>query len=212
MKKSLLLTMVLALLAAGSPAGAGNVTISANGATGPVVTVSVGTSVTFDANVTCNDDLTVVPGSEGPKNGGTTSEVEWQFINNTASTIRLTGFGISWNCLTDPDNICDSWRFDYLKFGNPVTVANKIYDPACYDDSNSFPVTDFDRDIGNGAYANTYLDVAAGDTIDIDEIEFVDSGCGGKIDPVTSGTQVEFTVTWRDDTGGLYPQIFTVTW
>ena len=207
-------TAVLAvfLAAAATAAGAAEVTISANGSTGPVVAVTVGTPVTFAANVACNDELAVVPGTVQPKNGGKSSEIEWSFTNNTNSTIRLTGFGLTWNCVSDPGNVCDTWRFDYLKFGTPVTGANKIYDSACYDVNNAFPVTDFDRDVGDKAYANPWLDVDPGATIDVDEFEMVDPGGCKKINPVPAGTEVEFTVTWRDDTGKTYPQTFTVTW
>ncbi len=205
-------TLAVLLAAAATAAGAATVTISANGSTGPVVTVPVGSAVSFAASVTCNDELAVVTGTVQPKNGGNSSEVEWSFTNNTASTIRLTGFGLSWNCISDPGGVCDSWRFDYIKFGAPVTGATKIYDSACYDVNNAFPVTDFDRNVGDRAYANPWLDVAPGATIDVDEFEMVDPGGCAKINPVPSGTEVEFTVTWRDDTGKTYPQTLTVTW
>jgi hypothetical protein len=133
--------------------------------------------------------------------------------NNTASTIRINGFGLSWNCVNDPGNVCATWKFDYVKFGNPVNKANKIYKSACNGPNDPFPVTDFDRNVGNAPYDHPWIDIAAGATVDIDEFEMVDPAAGcKKIDPVPAGTEVEFTVTWRDTNGNTYPQTLTVTW
>ncbi len=192
---------------------AASVDITSGGSNGPIV-VAVGATVTFDAAVICDDLLIAVPGSEGPKGGDPESEVEWQIRNDSPATIRLVAFGVDWVCLNDPGGDCGSWRFDYLKFDDPVNAAKKIYD-AMSPAPTSFPVTPFDRNVGSGGagniYGNPWLDVAPGQVVDINEMEFVDAG-GDKIDPMTAGTQVEFTVTWRDDAGIDYVQVLTVTW
>ncbi len=201
--------LLILLLAWFGTAQAASVDITSGGSNGPIV-VAVGATVTFDAAVICDDLLVQVPGSEGPKGGNSKSEIEWQIRNDTPTTIRLVAFGVDWVCLNDPGGDCGSWEFEYLKFGNPVTGAKKIYKNMS-SVPTSFSVTPFDEDVGGGGFKDPWLDVAPGQVVDIDEIEFVDSG-GNKIDPMTAGTQVEFTVTWRDDAGIDYVQVFTVTW
>jgi len=191
-------------------AQATSVNITVNGSD-QAVTTTAGQVVQFDISVICAGLLEYIDGTGQSKGNKSKSEVEWSFINNSSETIRLTGVGISWNCIVDADGDCAIWGFDYLKFDDPVEGAKKIYEDK--NPTNSpFSVTDFDSNVGNSnEHKNPYLDVRAGETVEIDEIEFVDSD-GDKIDNIKSGTQVEFTATWRDDQGNTYPQTFTVTW
>ncbi|WP_198263207.1 hypothetical protein [sulfur-oxidizing endosymbiont of Gigantopelta aegis] len=123
-----------------------SVSISVGGSRGPI-NVAVNDVVTFDADVICNDDLVYVDGTAAPKDTHNDSEVAWRIKNQSLSTIRLTSFGVSWECLNDPSSQCDTWLFDYLKFDAPVINANKIYDVLIspVDNANSFPITDFDN-------------------------------------------------------------------
>ncbi len=201
--------MILILLLTSSVLHATTINISVNGSNQPVTT-SIGQTVQFDVSVICSGLLEYVPGTAQSKDNDTDAEVAWSMQNNSPDTIRLTGFGVSWNCITDTANLCATWSFDYLLFDSPVTNPINIYDdlPAS---SPTFPVTDFDTNVGGAPFDQPYLDVTSGSTVLINEIEFVDSS-GDQVNNVPSGTQVEFTVTWRDINGNTYPQIFTVTW
>jgi hypothetical protein len=197
---------------------ASSVDLTVGGSNGPI-SVNVGDTVNFDVAVNCgagnSNDLIYVPGTVQPKDGDNESEVEWSIRNDTASTIRINKFGVSWNCINDPGGVCGSWKFDYVKFeeDQPVADPNKIYeDMSPVDNSNSFPLTVFDSNVGdNNPYRNRYLDIAPNQTVQINEMEFVDN-TGDKIEPVPSGTEVEFTVTWGDTNGNTYTQTFSVTW
>ena len=193
--------------------GATTVDLTVGGNSGPITT-TVGTPVVFDVNVNCGTSpsggLIYVPGTAQPKGGDRESEVAWDIQNQTASTIRIVSFGVGWNCLNDPGNICSNWFFDYVKFDTPpVSGARKIFDSAR--SSNPFPLTNFDRNVGTGSYAHPYIDILPGATVPISEIEFVDSR-GEKFENIPSGTSVEFTVTWGDANGNTYVQTFSVTW
>ena len=184
---------------------AATINITVNGSDQPVTT-SVGQTVVFDVSVICgnvNNTLINVPGSEKVKDK---SEVSWTIRNNSASPIRVTGFGVSWNCITDPGNICSTWKFEHLHLEKAI-----FKDLAATPSTNPFPVTDFDTDVGKKPNDNPYFDIPAGSDIKIKHMTFVDS-TGKKTDPVPSGTQVQFTATWRDDNNNTYPQVFTVTW
>lgn len=193
---------------------ASSVDLTVGGSNGPIL-VNVGEAVNFDVTVNCgtgnSTELVYVPGTAQPKGGGSKSEVAWDIRNDTASTIRINQFGVSWNCINDPGGVCDSWKFDYVKFD--LNNANKIYETLPpVDNNNSFALTAFDADVSDdNPFRNPYLDIAAGDTVHINEMEFVDN-VGNKIDPVPNGTQVEFTVSWGDTAGNTYTQIFSVTW
>ena len=195
------------LLTTYAPAQATTVNISVGGSE-QTVTAVTGQTIQFDVSVICSGDLDYIDGTGQPKGNKSKSEVEWSFINNSSATIRLTGFGITWNCLSGD---CNGWFFDYLKFDSPVEGAKKIYDnksPV----TPPFSVTDFDSDVGNSnEHKNPYLDIPDGSSVGINEIEFVDSK-GKKIDKISSGTKLELFVTWRDTNGNTYPQNFTVTW
>lgn len=213
---SLLAALILSLLLFISlPAfsATSSVSLTVGGSSGPI-TATAGSPVVFDVAVACgtasSDELIYVPGTAQPKNGDPESEISWDIRNDTGSTIRINKFGVSWNCLNDPGNVCSNWYFDYVKFEEPpVNNPNKIFDAAGA--SNSFPLTTFDRNVGQDANAHPYLDIVAGATIPINEMEFVDSG-GNKYENIQSGTSVEFTVTWGDTNGNTYTQIFTLTW
>ena len=197
---------------------ASSVDLTVGGSNGPI-SVDVDQTVTFDVTVNCgtgnSTELVYVPGTAQPKGGDSKSEVAWDIRNDTDSTIRINKFGVSWNCIVDPDGVCASWKFDYVKFekNQPVKGPNKIYDgEGPVDDSNSFPLTPFDTDVGDkDPYKEKYLDIDPNETVQINEMEFVDKD-GDKIKPVQSDTQVEFTVTWGDTAGNTYTQIFSVTW
>ncbi len=188
------------------------VSLTVGGSSGPIA-ATTGNPVVFDVTVDCGSasstDLVVVSGTVQPK-GGDTSEIAWDIRNDSGSTIRINKFGVSWNCLNDPGNVCSDWYFDYVKFLEPpVNNPNKLFDAA--GSSDPFPLTTFDRDVGQDANAHPYLDILADATIPIEEMEFVDSG-GNKIENIQSGTSIEFTVTWGDTNGNTYTQIFTLTW
>jgi len=210
------LLILSVLLWSFSPAAsaATTATLTVGGSSGPI-SATTGTAVVFDLNVSCggasSNDLIYVPGSAQPKDNEGKSEIAWAIQNQSAATIRIDSFGVSWNCLNDPGNVCSAWKFDYVKFD--VNDENKIYENmAPVDISNSFPVTGFDTNVGDQSpYQNRYIDIAAGQTISINEMEFVDFW-GEKYKYIPSGTSVEFTVTWRDVNGNSYPQVFTVTW
>ncbi len=199
------------------PLWAATADLTVGGSNGPI-SVAVGTPVSFDVLVDCgssSDELIYVPGTAGPKGGDVSSEVGWDIRNDTASTIRIDSFGVSWDCVNDPGGVCSSWLFDYVKFekNQPVIDPNKIFEAISPTDANnSFPLTTFDTNVGKTApYQTPYLDIAPGETVQINEMEFVDSN-GDKINPVPAGTSVEFTVTWGDSNGNTYIEIFTVTW
>jgi hypothetical protein len=193
------------------PIYAASVDISVGSSNGPI-TVAVNEVVTFDAYVICDDDLVYVEGTAVPKDTDNDSEAAWRIQNQSIASIRITGFGVGWECINDPSGQCDTWLFDYLKFDSPVINANKIYDLLIspVDNANSFPVTDFDTLVGDVPYDNMWIDISPDEVIAINEIEFVDSH-GNKI-TMASGTSVSFTVTWRDSNANTYVNIFTVTW
>lgn len=194
------------------------VNISVAGSDQPVTAVT-GQSIQFDVSVTCAGGLgylSYVEGTAQSKDNKSKSEIEWSFINNSPETIRLTGFGVTWRCISGE---CNDWFFDYLKFDKPVNGAKKIYkdkSPV----SSPFSVTDFDSNVGDSKeYKHPYLDITAGSKVKVDEIEFVtfkgkkkDKKEGKKIEHISSGTKLELSVIWRDINGNTYPQNFTVTW
>ena len=197
---------------------AATVTVSANGnSTGPVV-VNAGTPVNFDAVVACanTSDLIVVPGTTRPKKPNK-SEVSWTIQNQTANPITITGFGVSWQCVNDPNNVCANWRFDYIKLDkqptNPtITQANKEFRglaPVATD----FPIHDFTADPNNFvANGQEFFVVNPGQSISINEIEFVDANGKKYKNLQGSGLSVDFTARWRDNNGNVYVQNFNITW
>ncbi len=204
------LILLLAWLGIGAVQAA-SVDITSGGSNGPIV-VPVGSPVSFDAVVICDDLLIEVPGSEHPKKGDN-SEIAWQIRNDSPSTITLRSFGVDWECLNDPGagpgdqgESCANWEFLYLKVGNGVPQGGgKHYkDNGPYPGVKPFPVTLFDKNPG------FTFDVTPGQVIDIDEMEFVNDA--DKKFVLDSNTQVRFTVTWEDIDGIQYVQVFTVTW
>ncbi len=206
---TLLLTISLPAISATS-----TVSLTVGGSSGPIA-ATTGSPVVFDVTVDCgtasNTDLVVVTGSVEPKQDRLDSEVAWDIRNDSGSTIRINKFGVSWNCLTDPDSVCSDWEFAHMRFDVPD--ENKIYEAMSpVDNNNSFPLTTFDDDVADSSpYTNPYIDIADGETVPINEMEFVDSS-GDKYEDIQSGTSVEFTVTWGDTDGNTYTQIFTLTW
>ena len=218
-----LLTSLLFSLSLPAFAATSTVSLTVGGSSGPIA-ATTGSPVVFDVTVDCgtasDDDLVVVTGSVQPKDGDPDSEIAWDIRNDSGSTIRINKFGVSWNCLVDPGSVCSDWKFAHMRFDVPD--ENKIYeDMSPVDNSNSFPLMTFDTNVADTSpYTNPYIDIAAGETVPINEMEFVwwdptaEGGAGDweKYENIQTGTSVEFTVTWGDVSGNTYTQIFTLTW
>jgi len=201
---------------------AASVVLSANGNNGnagPVV-VNVGANVQFDVVAQCVDTSSIIVDpavTPAPKKNEGTSEVAWQIRNQTNRPITINGFGVAWTCINDPNNVCGSWAFDYIKLDkapiNPgITQADKEF-RGLAPVKNVFPVKLFSADTANFvANGQEFFTIAAGGTISINEIEFVDAQ-GKKFKNLKgTGLQVEFVTTWQDNAGNNYQNTFTVTW